>query len=387
LKETRFLKEKTLAAPLRSMDLLIKPTLDCNARCIYCHSLKPVTRMSLELVGTVFRKWADFASREGIDELSINWHGGEPMIMGASFYRGVQKLEQKYFPDKKISHSMQSNVCLYKGELREAVIDLAPGKSIGACLDPYHPTRLLPSGSDYYGQSVEGCLRLMNDGFAVNMIYVVHKRSLEVVREVYYFFKNLGVRNILFHPLEEYQGTDYCLSPAEWGEFLKQLWKIWEEDDFMLTIFPLSDWRDRILFAAPIESCEHGLPRENQLHLVVSPEGDLYPCHRFQDKNIFRMGNIADVDFDEIARHQWAHLLTDRKKSPKEACWDCEFLSLCGSGCVATHDSSGKTLWCDGLKAFFGFLKERRMLDDMPAETVPFDEKQCSQHGCQCEPG
>lgn len=378
---------ETLTVPLRSMDLLIKPTLDCNARCIYCHSLKPATRMSLGLVEKIFQKWALFSTREEIDELSINWHGGEPMIMGASFYREVLNLERKYFPGKKISHSMQSNVCLYKGEVREAVIDLVSEKSIGACLDPCHPTRLLPSGSDYYGQSVEGCLSLMNDGFSVNMIYVVHRRSRDVVKEVYYFFKNLGVKNILFHPLEEYQGTDYSLSAAEWGEFLTQLWKVWEEDDFMLTIFPLSDWRDRILFGAPIESCEHGLPRENQLHLVISPAGDLYACHRFQDRDIFHMGNIVDMNFEEIVRHPWAHLLSHRKKNLAQACSDCEFIALCGGGCVATHDSGGKTTWCEGLKAFFGFLKERRMLDDMPAQTLSFDETRCSPHGCQCDAG
>jgi uncharacterized protein len=371
--------------PLQSMDLLIKPTLDCNAKCIYCHSLKPVTRMSLELVETIFRKWAAFCDKEGIDELSINWHGGEPMIMGASFYRGVLDLERRYFPNKSISHSMQSNVCLYKGQLRDAVTDLVSGKAIGACLDPYHPTRLLPSGKDYYDQSIEGCLNLMNDGFAVNMIYVVHKKSLEVVREVYYFFRNLGVRNVLFHPLEEFQDPEYHLTPAEWGEFLERLWKVWEEDDFLLTIFPLSDWRDRILHAAPIESCEHGEPRDNQLHMVISPEGDLYPCHRFQDKNLFPMGNIATTDFDEIVRHPSAHLLSDRKKNREQVCPDCEFLPLCAGGCVATHDETGKTTWCEGLKAFFGFLKERGMLEEMPAEAIPFDDRQCPHHGCQCE--
>jgi radical SAM protein with 4Fe4S-binding SPASM domain len=306
------------------------------------------------------------------------------MIMGASFYKAVLDLERKHFPDTKISHAMQSNVCLYKGEVREVVLDLISDRSIGACLDPYHPTRLLPGGTDYYSQSVEGCINLMNDGFGVNMIYVVHKKSLEVVEEVYYFFRNLGVRNVLFHPLEEFQGPDYCLTPEEWGGFLKNLWRVWEKDDFALTIFPLSDWRDRILFGEPIESCEHGMPRNNQLHLVISPSGDLYPCHRFQDKDIRRIGNIADMNFDEIVQHQWAHLLSDSKKNLSEVCSACEFVTLCGGGCVATHQPGGQTVWCEGLKAFFGFLKDRGMLDNIPPELPPCDEQQCPHQGCQC---
>lgn len=372
---------------LESMDLLIKPTLDCNAKCIYCHSLKPANRMSKELVETIFRKWSLFSAKEGIERLSITWHGGEPMIMGASFYRDVLDLERQYFPNTKISHSMQSNVCLYKGDVREAVLELVSDRAIGACLDPFHPTRLLPGGTDYYSQSIKGCLDLMNDGFGVNMIYVVHKRSLEVVEQVYYFFKNLGVRNVLFHPLEEFQGPDYCLTPEEWGEFLKRLWKVWEGDDFGLVMFPLSDWRDRILFGEPVGSCEHGQPRDKQLHTVVSPSGDLYPCHRFQDKDIFCMGNIETMTFDEVVQHQWAHLLTETKKNLSEACLACEFVSLCGAGCVATHQPNGRTVWCEGLKAFFGFLKEQGMLDNIAPEQTSFDEKQCPHHGCQCDKG
>ncbi|MBI4962260.1 MAG: radical SAM protein [Desulfomonile tiedjei] len=375
----------SLEPSLKSIDLLIKPTLDCNAKCIYCHSLKPLNRMSLELVETIFQKWASYASKEGIEQLSINWHGGEPMIMGASFYRGVLDLERKYFPNTKISHAMQSNACLYKGEVRDVVLDLVSDRSIGACLDPCHPTRLLPTGKDYYEQSVQGCLSLIDDGFGVNMIYVVHKRSLEVVEKVYYFFKNLGVRNVLFHPLEDFQGPDYRLTSEDWGEFLRKLWTVWEDDDFALTIFPLSDWRGRIVFGEPVESCEHGLPRENQLHLVISPVGDLYPCHRFQDKDLCRIGNIESMTFDEVVQHPWANLLSESKKNLGEICSACEFVGLCRAGCVATRQPNAPTLWCPGLKDFFGFLKDRGLLDNMPAELTECDEKRCPHHGCQCE--
>jgi len=379
--------ETNLEPSLESIDLLIKPTLDCNAKCIYCHSLKPSNRMSTELVETIFQKWAIFSAKKEIDRLSITWHGGEPMIMGGSFYREVLDLERKYFPNIKIAHSMQSNVCLYKGEVRDAVLDLVSDRAIGACLDPFHSTRLLPGGTDYYSQSVKGCLDLINDGFQINMIYVVHKKSIEVVEHVYYFFKNLGVSNVLLHPLEEFQGSDYRLTPQDWGEFLREMWKVWEQDDFRLTMFPISDWRDRIVFGEPVGSCEHGLPKDNHLHVVISPSGNLYPCHRFQDKDVFCMGNITTMTFDEVVRHKWAHLLTEKKKKLSEECLACEFVFLCGSGCVATHEANGRTMWCEGLKAFFGFLKEQGVLDNIAPELPSCDAKHCPDLGCRCEKG
>ena len=80
--------------------------------------------MSIELVETIFQKCALFAAKEGIERLSINWHGGEPMIMGASFYKAVLALERKYFSPKKISHSMQSNACLYKAKFGKLCLTL-----------------------------------------------------------------------------------------------------------------------------------------------------------------------------------------------------------------------------------------------------------------------
>lgn len=370
------------ASAIGSIDLLIKPTLECNARCIYCHSLKPAERLSRDLLQLIFKKWAAFVQKEGVKRLSITWHGGEPMIMGARFYEGVRELEQKYFPSVKISHGMQSNVCLYKGEIRETLLELLSERSIGACLDPFHPTRLLPGGADYFGQSVRGCLSLMNDGFAVNMIYVVHKKSLDVVRDVYYFFKNLRVNNILFHPLEDFQGHDYRLTPEEWGVFLRDLWRVWEEDQYRLPVFPLNDWRERLVFGEPVPSCEHGMPKENHVHLVISPEGNVYPCHRFQDKDIFCIGNIGRMSFAEVMRHEWTRLLSRQKGRLCETCSACEFLDVCRGGCVATHQPNGKTIWCEGLKAFFGFLKERRMFEHVPDEVTISEGGRCPRQAC-----
>lgn len=365
-----------------SIDLLIKPTLECNARCIYCHSLKPAKKLSSDLLELVFQRWASFVEKEDIKRLSITWHGGEPMIMGGRFYGGVRALEEKYFPNSKISHGMQSNVCLYKGEVREALLELLSERSIGACLDPFHPTRLLPGGGDYFGQSVKGCLNLMNDGFSVNMIYVVHKKSLGVVGEVYYFFKNLGVTNVLFHPLEDFQDQDYRLTPEDWGIFLRELWNVWEEDHYRLPIFPLNDWRDRLVFGEPVRSCEHGMPKENHVHLVISPEGNIYPCHRFQDKDIFCIGNIGRISFDEVVRHEWAQFLPTQKGHLCRTCLACEFVDICRGGCVATHQPNGRTIWCEGLKAFFGFLKERRMFENVPDVVTISHGERCPREAC-----
>ncbi len=350
---------------VNSINLTIKPTLDCNAKCIYCHSLKPSVRISGDLLELVFQRLAAYSAMTDLEEITLHWHGGEPMIMGAAFFRDVLRLKEKYLAHVNVSYGMQSNVSLYKGEIRETLGQLLADKGIGACIDPFHPTRPLAAGKDSADESLKAYQRLRKDGFRVDMIYVVHKKSLDVVRNVYYFFKNLRVSSVLFHPLEEFPDPDYYLSPEDWGVFLRRLFEVWKEDDYQLRIEPLDEWYDYVVFGEPPRSCEYGQPpAKADVGLVLSPEGDLYPCHRFQDKGLYRIGNINEMTFHEIVDHPLTHLLHDRRVNVPGECLACEFVALCGSGCVATHDKTGKTLWCPGLKTFFHYLTTREDVRD-----------------------
>jgi uncharacterized protein len=348
-----------------SINLTIKPTLDCNVQCIYCHSLKPSVRISSELLELVFQRLADYCTTADLQEITLHWHGGEPMIMGAGFFQEVLRLKEKYLANENVSYGMQSNISLYKGPIRETLRRMLSDKGIGACMDPFHSTRPFVGGRDSANESLKAYQLLRKDGFQVEMIYVVHKKSVDVVRDVYYFFKNLRVSSVLFHPLEEFPDPEYYLSPEDWGFFLQRLFEVWKEDHYRLQIHPLDEWYDYIVFGEPPRSCEYGqAPAKEDVGVVLSPQGDLYPCHRFQDKGLYGIGNIRDMNFDEIVMHPLTHLLHDRRTNVSHECLICEFLALCGSGCVATHDETGKTLWCRGLKTFFHYLTNREDIRD-----------------------
>ncbi len=344
---------------IKSINLSVKPTLKCNGRCIYCHALKPCPDMSPELLSELFGKLSSFTKSRRLTHISITWHGGEPMLLGARFFRTVKELEQRWLRDVPVRHTMQSNACLYEGETRDALRDLLNTRAIGTCLDPFHPTRLLANEENYFQRSLSGCMRLLNDGFQVGMIYVAHKQSLDVVRELYYFFKNLNTASLLVHPVEDFSDPEFSMSAADWGEFLKRLWDVWQEDNFQYRVYPLQEWREFLTAGKPVQSCHYGPLSRERVHLTVSPEGDLFPCHRFVEKDIFCLGNIRDMTCEEIIAHEYSYLLRDRKDHAPSECLECPFFRMCRSGCVATHDQSGKTRLCAGLRDFFTYVTAR----------------------------
>ncbi|MDD4172422.1 MAG: SPASM domain-containing protein, partial [Syntrophomonas sp.] len=66
-------------------------------------------------------------------------------------------------------------------------------------------------------------------------------------------------------------------------------------------------------------------------YLVVTPEGDIYPCHQFVGEDEFLMGNIYTGDLDgEISQKFAGNRLQD-----KVVCRTCWARNFCGGGCHA----------------------------------------------------
>ena len=85
--------------PLQS--ILVKPTgPDCNLACDYCFyidkcGLYPDTKkhkMSIKIIEVLIKN----AIKKSGNEISINWHGGKPTLMGIDFYKKVIELKTKY---------------------------------------------------------------------------------------------------------------------------------------------------------------------------------------------------------------------------------------------------------------------------------------------------
>jgi uncharacterized protein len=348
---------------IKQLDLVIKPTLLCNARCIYCHSLKPSTILSRGMLRELIVKYGEYTKKRGFAKGYIYWHGGEPMLPGEAFYSYFLELKEKYLSHMEIENGMQSNVCLYKNATtREIVSRVLTDRHINACIDPFHPTRFLKNGESYLKDALQSLRLLRKDGFHIGMVYVIHKKSLEVVNQTYYYFKNIGVGDVLYHPLEEFDDEEYKLTPEDLGEYFKKLWEVWEADGYAMPIAPLEDWYVYLAQGRPVNMCEYCVRPPEIRSITVSPEGDLYPCPRYQDRDAHRIGNIAEMSFDDALAHPSSRIITTIKENQPPECKMCDFQNMCNSGCVITHDKTGKTQWCEGLKSFFRFLTSRKTI-------------------------
>ena len=95
-----------LAGPMQ-FNIMIKPAGSlCNLDCHYCYYLDKAEiyggnepKMTYEMLEKCVKEYID---ANDVQEVTFNWHGGEPLVLGLDFYRKAVELQQKYCGDKPV---------------------------------------------------------------------------------------------------------------------------------------------------------------------------------------------------------------------------------------------------------------------------------------------
>ena len=103
------------------LSIIVKPTYSCNLACSYCsvecHDSSAV--MSFEMVDRLFERATSFCGTDRT--LYLVWHGGEPLLMGPSFFDYVGSATKQY-AGVRIVNSLQSNATLLNDEFVEVIV-------------------------------------------------------------------------------------------------------------------------------------------------------------------------------------------------------------------------------------------------------------------------
>ena len=112
MREDVFNKTITLQDAVRlsgpvAFNIMLKPAGSlCNLDCSYCYYLDKSAiyggrepRMTEEMLETVVR---EYIQANDVEDVSFNWHGGEPLILGLDFYRKALEFQRRYAEGKRV---------------------------------------------------------------------------------------------------------------------------------------------------------------------------------------------------------------------------------------------------------------------------------------------
>jgi len=355
---------------------MLVPSLACPAGCGYCFGPHVGAEvMSRETLEAVIR-WQRALADEGTDgegTLEITFHGGEPLVPGADFYRMALPTLRDGLAPRRVRFALQSNLWLLTDELCELFAQY--GVSLGTSLDGPEAINDAQRGAGYYERTIAGIERARDHGLAPGAICTFTAQSAPAADEVFDFFLGKGL-NFSLHaalPSLRYPAVRrWALPPAAHGELLVHLLDRYLDNLTRIKISTL-DSMARSVSAGSGGICTFGDCLGK--YLAVGPDGAIYPCQRFAGLADYRLGNVADCpSADDMAATPTWQAFAARQAQIAQECGDCSALAICRGGCPynALVDGSpeGRDPHCAAYKATFEHISDRALSEVFAPENL-----------------
>jgi uncharacterized protein len=332
--------------------LLIKPaSAVCNLDCSYCFYLDreadpyqalPGRRMTLETLERLVDSFLFYSYPAS----AFAFQGGEPTLAGPAFFESLVEFQKRHGRNgQSVSNSMQTNGIL----LDDAWCRIFKESDwlIGISLDGPEPAhdlyRVNKGGAGTWRKVIQGIECLKKNGVEFNALCVLSQANVGQPRELYRFFRSLGIEYIQYIPLSEFdalgQPLPFTITPEQYGKFLSETFELWWPDRKRVRIRYFDNIAEALAGQKPgtctlHETCDS--------YVVVEYNGDVYPCDFFVEEG-WKLGNVNEDSWSEIARRQRRYKFAATKTIPHPDCQVCEYQSICHGGCPKhRHDQRGQ---------------------------------------------
>lgn len=341
--------------------VMLIPTLGCPSKCSYCWSSEvgsPI--MSVETVKEVVAWLKDFRD----DSVTFTFHGGEPLLAGADFYKKALPLLARGLKDREIAFAMQTNLWLMTPELAKI---LAKYKiPIGSSLDGPKDINDLQRSEGYYEKTMRGYKIARDNGLDVKFICTFTSYSVKHREEIFNYFKDNGLTLKLHPALPSLRGDEpgkWALEPTEYGELLVYLLDKYLENMGKIEVMNI-DNLCKSVFTGHGTVCTYVDCMGDTF--AVGPDGNIYPCYRFVGMPKYVMGNVYDhPSMEDLAQSAAGKLMQRYKKYVDKNCKECSHIKYCRGGCpynaIALTDGriTGVDPHCVAYKRIFDEITDR----------------------------
>jgi len=369
----------------RTFDVLIKPVgAACNLRCTYCYFLDKGTSrtqhlslMDDDMLEMTVREILQVHGSKAV--VRFNWHGGEPLLAGLTFFEKAMDLQAKYGRGRKIINTIQTNGTTLNEENCQFL--KRHNFSVGISIDGTRELHNHYRGNSF-DKAMAGLQLLRKYDIEYAILCTVNNCNSSYPEEVYRFLRQCG-SYIQFLPVVEAIPTvtdaeksqrfatppgpnshsvsqnlcDFSVSAEAFGDFITRIYSIWNAEDSQRISVQLFDTIRQKLAGRPCSLCTMDMLCGHSASIDF--DGKVYSCDRFQFSE-YLLGNIRESPLSEILERNRNFGMYKTLFLPGE-CIRCEYVRLCAGGCpkdrlVHTCDRKLQNILCKGYKQIFSHI-------------------------------
>ena len=364
----------TAPASFPTFHVMTKPTgAICNLDCVYCYYLEkedlyPESRKAaaFRMSDAVLEEYVrQFIASQRSREVTFEWQGGEPTLLGLGFFERVLELQERHRGARVVRNSLQTNGTLlddrwaeflkHHGFLVGISVDGPPGLH-----DRY---RLDKGGAPTHERVLRGLDALRRHGVDYNVLCTVNAGNATRPLEVYRYLRALGSPFLQFIPVVERPDmarpavTPWSVPARAFGEFLCAVFDEWVRHDVGRVFVGQFDHALSAAMGAGATSCVFAETCGGAL--AMEHNGDLYSCDHFVYPG-FRLGNIMELPMAELANSERQQQFgLDKLDTLPRECRECPVRHACHGDCPKHRfletAEPGRPLsyLCAGYKRFF----------------------------------
>lgn len=303
----------------RLRQLYFHITKACNLRCKHCYveAGKPLEN---ELTSVETLRMIDNFAELGGEQLIIT--GGEPFLRREMLYEVFRKAREvgieKIFVETNGTLISNKDVDICKK------YDVELGVSLDGAVQK---TNDYIRGMGNYEKTINTIKMLVNAGVKVAIGMTLMKPNIEEAEKMVYLAKDLGVNSLSFTILREVgmaeANRDLLLSFEEMYSAIVSMWRKAREVGVPTK---LEDQFKSLEKLTKIDMC--GVGKEL---LLVSSNGDVYPCNMFLEFKEFKAGNIREQRLEDIWKNsEVLNVFRHLSVLDIEGCKICELKFVCG---------------------------------------------------------
>lgn len=311
---------------------------ECNLGCAYCYAGlgeygAPMKRMS-ELTSTQAIDFLMEASKE-MKNVSVILFGGEPTLNWDQLVHTVEygkKRAQQH--GKDIEFSLTTNGTILTDRMIDFIVKHNIGVSVSMDGDKDTQDKSRPykkDGIGSYDMVSKNAKKLIEKHRTKPVAArVTLTKGYPNVKETFYHLQGLGFHEVGFAPVSE---TDeaFILNEPELNRLLdefEELTEIFIEEAKQDNYFGFSNLVNVLVELHRGVNKSYGCGAGIGF-FAVSPSGDLFLCHRFNEQEDYKLGDIYS-GVNEDYRKQ---LLEDLHVDNKTTCSRCPLKHTCSGGC------------------------------------------------------
>jgi uncharacterized protein len=284
--------------------------------------------MSIETIQDVVEWLKDFRD----DPVTFTFHGGEPLLAGADFYRKALPMLSQELAHLSPNFALQTNLWKMTPELAEVLKEHKI--PIGSSLDGPQELNDLQRSEGYYEKTMAGYELAKEHGLQVQFICTFTSYSVQFKEEIFNYFLENGLTLKLHPALPSLRSDDpnrWALSPEVYGDLLVYLLDKYLENLDRIEVRNISDYC-RCVFTGRGTVCTFVDCMENTF--AVGPDGSLYPCYRFVGMPEYVMGNVRDhPSREDLAGSAPGLRMRQFKEYVDRECKGCKHIRYCRGGC------------------------------------------------------